>query len=176
MCFFYTVDSDSIQSQLRHHLFSAEKEGSHSGGCLGAVVEYNWLCQGRYFIVTSYEGKSERARLVQPQVCGWLLQSTWGTKLWNMSLFNLEMWRRICATPEPSCHFYEVIRAGSACHLYFDLEYKRDKHRLLCSSLFLLKSYFTYLIIWNRQNSINEDELIDRFIAQLSEFLMLGIH
>ena len=34
-----------------------------------------------------------------------------------------ELWRRYAATPPPLRHWYEIIREGAPCHLYFDLEF-----------------------------------------------------
>lgn len=39
-----------------------------------------------------------------------------------------KMWE-VCCTADPAArHFYEIARADTPCHLYFDLEYKRGAH------------------------------------------------
>jgi len=40
-----------------------------------------------------------------------------------------EFWRRYRAMPADSRHHYEIIREGSPCHLYFDLEFDTSVNR-----------------------------------------------
>ncbi|KAK9844115.1 hypothetical protein WJX81_004810 [Elliptochloris bilobata] len=37
-----------------------------------------------------------------------------------------EFWRRYCDVLPQHRHFYEIIRQGAPCHLYFDLEFQRE--------------------------------------------------
>lgn len=39
-----------------------------------------------------------------------------------------EFWRRYKAMPPGSRHYYEIIRQGRPCHLYFDLEYELEEN------------------------------------------------
>jgi hypothetical protein len=43
----------------------------------------------------------------------------------NPCIARQVLWRRYCNIPAEHRHFYEVIRAGQPCHLYFDLEFMR---------------------------------------------------
>lgn len=43
-----------------------------------------------------------------------------------------EFWRRYCGLPLRDRHFYELIREGTPCHLYFDLEFSKADNPSAC--------------------------------------------
>lgn len=60
------------------------------------------------------------------------------------------LWHTYMSSPPPSLHWYEVIREGRPCHLYFDLEYGKGP-------------------TWNE--AVNGDELVDRLVHYVNEQL-----